>query len=183
MGRVAGKPGGCQNVDMDRTDVFQLFPDLFVKVYASDRGITAIYMSAQPFADQPQGPAEIPGPLGQAKIQLREYAAGERRVFEVPLDLRGTPFQLAVWNRLLEIPYGETRTYKEIALLLDKPLAVRAVGTANGANPVPIIVPCHRVVASGGGLGGYSAGLHIKERLLRLEGASPEPGQKEFLFS
>jgi methylated-DNA-[protein]-cysteine S-methyltransferase len=108
--------------------------------------------------------------LAQAARELREYWAGERRTFSVPWEMDGTEFQCAVWKVLTEIPYGETRSYAEIAKKLGKPLAVRAVGAANGANPIPIIVPCHRVLNSSGKLGGYSAGLDVKRALLVKEG-------------
>jgi O-6-methylguanine DNA methyltransferase len=103
--------------------------------------------------------------------QLEEYFAGERRQFTFPLDLRGTDFQLACWRALLEIPYGETRTYAHIAAAVGKPAAFRAVGMANNRNPVAIVVPCHRVIASDGTLCGYGGGLHFKRKLLELEGA------------
>lgn len=103
--------------------------------------------------------------------QLLEYLHGERRVFTLPLDLRGTPFQVAVWNALCSIPYGETRSYGEIAQHIDKAKAVRAVGAANGANPVAVIVPCHRVIGKDGSLTGYtSGGLSVKAELLHIEG-------------
>jgi methylated-DNA-[protein]-cysteine S-methyltransferase len=109
----------------------------------------------------------------RASEQLREYFAGERRRFDLPLELEGTPFQLRVWNALLEIPYGETRSYGQLARELGVPGAARAVGAANGANPVAIIVPCHRVIAAGGALHGYGGGLDRKKFLLELEsGAS-----------
>ena len=102
--------------------------------------------------------------------QLLEYLHGERSEFTLPLDLRGTPFQLAVWNALCRIPYGETRSYADIAQDVDRAKAVRAVGAANGANPVAVIVPCHRVIGKDGSLTGYSAGgLSVKAELLRLE--------------
>ena len=103
--------------------------------------------------------------------QLRQYFSRERRDFSIPLDLRGTEFQLACWNALLGIPYGETRTYAEIARAIGHPTAFRAVGMANNRNPVAIIVPCHRVIASSGGLCGYGGGLDVKSKLLDLEGA------------
>jgi O-6-methylguanine DNA methyltransferase len=103
--------------------------------------------------------------------ELEEYFAGERREFSFPLDLRGTDFQLACWRALLAIPYGETRSYADIARAVGKPNAFRAVGMANNRNPVAIVVPCHRVIASDGGLCGYGGGLDIKRRLLELEGA------------
>ena len=89
--------------------------------------------------------------------------------FQLPLDLRGTPFQRKVWNALLDIPYGETRSYAQLARSIGVPNAFRAVGAANGANPISIVIPCHRVISSGGGLGGYGGGLPLKRRLLALE--------------
>ena len=105
--------------------------------------------------------------------QLNQYFAGERREFTVPLDLHGTEFQLRCWHALLKIGYGETRTYAQLARAVGSPNGFRAVGAANGANPVSIIVPCHRVIASDGTLGGYGGGLEVKEKLLRLEGGWP----------
>lgn len=102
--------------------------------------------------------------------ELEEYFQLKRKTFSVPMDLLGTIFQLNVWNQLTKIPYGETRSYKFIAEKLGNPKAVRAVGRANGVNPLPIIIPCHRVINSNGKLGGYSAGIKIKIKLLELEG-------------
>lgn len=102
--------------------------------------------------------------------QLKEYFKTERKKFELPLDLRGTEFQLKVWKQLQKISYGKTVSYKQIALALGDANSVRAVGGANGANPVPIIVPCHRVINSNGSLGGYTGGVHLKGKLLELEG-------------
>ncbi len=101
--------------------------------------------------------------------QLNEYFAGERRLFDLPLDLRGTEFQRQCWQALLAIPYGETRSYAQLARMVGRPRAGRAVGLANGANPIAIIVPCHRVIASDGTLGGYGGGLPAKRWLLELE--------------
>ncbi len=101
--------------------------------------------------------------------QLSEYFAGKRKKFDLPLDLNGTDFQLSVWRALLKIPYGETRTYGEIAKSLGKPGAARAVGMANHDNPVAVVVPCHRVVGHDGSLTGYAGGLHLKQALLSLE--------------
>jgi O-6-methylguanine DNA methyltransferase len=103
--------------------------------------------------------------------ELNEYFASKRREFTFPLDLRGTDFQLACWRALLSIPYGETRTYGDIAGAVGKPQAFRAVGMANNRNPIAIVVPCHRVIASNGTLCGYGGGLDVKRRLLELEGA------------
>lgn len=114
--------------------------------------------------------------LDQAARELEEYFAGERREFTVPLAPEGTEFQRKVWTALLEIPYGATVTYGEIAARIGKPKAAVAVGQANGRNPIPIIIPCHRVVGAGGKLVGYTGGLHIKKALLAVEGAGPQGG-------
>jgi methylated-DNA-[protein]-cysteine S-methyltransferase len=103
--------------------------------------------------------------------ELDEYFAGKSRKFTFPLDLRGTDFQIACWRALLAIPYGETRTYADIARAVGKPNAFRAVGMANNRNPIAIVVPCHRVIASNGTLCGYGGGLAVKRKLLELEGA------------
>ncbi|WP_408007648.1 methylated-DNA--[protein]-cysteine S-methyltransferase [Pseudalkalibacillus sp. A8] len=103
-------------------------------------------------------------------LQLKEYLNGERKEFDVPLDFRGTTFQTSVWRQLTNIPYGQIRSYSEIADALGNPKAVRAVGTANGANPVPIITPCHRVIGKNAALTGFRGGLQTKEKLLQLEG-------------
>jgi len=102
--------------------------------------------------------------------QLSEYFAGTRKTFDLELAPRGTPFQLDVWKALCEVPYGETITYAELARRVGRPAAVRAVGAANGANPIPIIVPCHRVIGSNGTLTGYGGGIERKQFLLALEG-------------
>jgi O-6-methylguanine DNA methyltransferase len=101
--------------------------------------------------------------------ELEEYFAGGRREFSLPLDLRGTDFQKRCWRALLDIPYGETRTYADVAKAVGCERGFRAVGGANHRNPVAIVVPCHRVIASDGTLGGYGGGLHIKQKLLDLE--------------
>ncbi len=103
--------------------------------------------------------------------ELKEYFAGQRREFTFALDLRGTDFQIACWRALLAIPYGETRSYGDIARAVGRPQGFRAVGMANNRNPVAIVVPCHRVIASDGTLCGYGGGLDIKRKLLELEGA------------
>ncbi len=102
-------------------------------------------------------------------MQLKKYLKGELKRFDCPLDEKGTPFEKRVWAALREIPYGETRSYKEIAASIGHPGAFRAVGNANGRNALPLIVPCHRVIESNGGLGGFGHGLRVKRRLLRLE--------------
>ncbi len=108
-------------------------------------------------------------PLADASCQLREYFDGERREFDLPLRLGGTEFQVSVLEALQKIPYGETTSYGEIARRIGRPKAVRAVGAANGRNPIPIVVPCHRVIGSTGDLTGFGGGLDTKEALLRLE--------------
>jgi methylated-DNA-[protein]-cysteine S-methyltransferase len=109
--------------------------------------------------------------LAPALIQLREYFCRTRREFDLPLDARGTPFQRAVWAEVVRIPYGTTTTYGEIGRRIGRPRAARAVGSAMGANPLPILIPCHRVIGARGSLTGYAAGLEVKAALLRLEGA------------
>lgn len=101
--------------------------------------------------------------------QLEEYMAGTRTEFDLPLKPEGTEFQKKVWNALLLIPYGETKSYKDIAVLIDNPKGCRAVGMANNRNPIPIIIPCHRVIGANGSLIGYGGGLDIKVKLLELE--------------
>ena len=118
---------------------------------------------------------EVPAPLRAAAAQLGEYFSGGRRSFSLPLAPHGTAFQLAVWKALADIPYGETITYGELAQRVGRPAAFRAVGQANGANPIPIVYPCHRVVAAGRRLGGYGGGLETKRRLLAMEGVAPLP--------
>ena len=108
-------------------------------------------------------------PLREARRQLEEYFAGTRKAFDLPLRLEGTEFQVSVLEALQKIPYGQTVSYGEIAKRIGRPKAVRAVGAANGRNPIPIVVPCHRVIGSSGDLTGFGGGLDTKEALLRLE--------------
>jgi len=108
-------------------------------------------------------------PLREAVAQLEAYFAGELSRFDVPLALEGTPFQQECWSTLRTIPYGQTITYGELAQRIGRPSAYRAVGAANGSNPIPIIVPCHRVIGSNGSLTGFGGGLSVKRRLLELE--------------
>ncbi len=119
-----------------------------------------------------QIPGEIvkdDGPNQKVLSQLRRYLEGRLKQFDCLLDMEGTAFQKRVWSALGRIPYGETRSYKDIARAIGHPKAFRAVGNANGTNPVPIIVPCHRVIESNGGLGGYGSGIDIKKQLLDFE--------------
>jgi len=152
---------------------------------ASDQGLVALEFDArlpgqQTIRPNPRdlraedkdfGFVDSPGALSPFIGQLEEYFAGHRRDFTFPLDLRGTRFQVACWQALLKIPYGETRTYADIARAVGRPQGFRAVGMANNRNPIAIVVPCHRVIASDGTLCGYGGGLEIKRQLLELEGA------------
>jgi methylated-DNA-[protein]-cysteine S-methyltransferase len=144
-----------------------------LKLVASERGLAAILWPD----DDPQrvrlgDPAEAPQHpvLLEAERQLAEYFAGERRTFSLPLDFAGTQFQRSVWDALLTIPYGETRSYGDIARQIGRPKAVRAVGAANGRNPISIVAPCHRVIGANGTLTGFAGGLATKQFLLALEG-------------
>jgi methylated-DNA-[protein]-cysteine S-methyltransferase len=116
--------------------------------------------------------------LDQAEQQLAEYFAGTRNRFELELDFHGTAFQKKVWLALLTIPFGETRSYLEIAIQIGNRAAVRAVGAANGKNPMSIVAPCHRVIGSSGALTGFAGGLAAKALLLTLEGGMPQPSKK-----
>ena len=135
-----------------------------------DEGLRGLYLP-----EHKRGPQVGPGwrrddaALAAARAQLAEYFAGERTEFDLPLAPAGTPFQLEVWEELKRIPYGETRCYGDLAKELGRPGAARAVGAANGRNPISIVVPCHRVVGSTGTLTGYAGGVAVKERLLALE--------------
>jgi len=144
-----------------------------LKIFASRKGIVKIFLnnkshtleSSNQTNLQPDDPF-----LFNVFQQLYEYFHSKRKTFKVPLDLHGTEFQKKVWNELLKIPYGKTVSYKTIAGKVGDVKSIRAVGRANGANPVPIIIPCHRVINSDGSIGGYSGGIKIKEKLLELEG-------------
>ncbi|MFD9433879.1 methylated-DNA--[protein]-cysteine S-methyltransferase [Streptomyces sp. NPDC060002] len=140
---------------------------------ADDGVLCGLYMSEQ----RHRPPEEDFGPrddtlFREAEEQLEAYFAGESKDFGLELRLHGTPFQRSVWAELRKIPYGETRTYGELAEALGNPAASRAVGLANGKNPIGIIVPCHRVIGAGGGLTGYGGGLERKRRLLDFEGGA-----------
>ncbi|WP_055563418.1 methylated-DNA--[protein]-cysteine S-methyltransferase [Streptomyces atriruber] len=137
---------------------------------ATDGVLSGLYMTEQ----RHRPPEETfgdrdPAPFGEVISQLDAYFAGELTEFDVPLRLDGTPFQRTVWHGLQQIPYGETRTYGELAEALGKPNASRAVGLANGKNPIGVIVPCHRVIGANGSLTGYGGGLDRKQRLLAFE--------------
>ena len=125
-------------------------------------------LTALRFGDTTKGPCSCPV-LEQGAVELEEYFAGERRVFSVPLNAQGTDFQRSVWAALCEIGYGETASYAQIAARIGKPKVCRAVGSANHCNPIPIIIPCHRVIGKNGSMTGYAGGISIKEFLLNLE--------------
>jgi methylated-DNA-[protein]-cysteine S-methyltransferase len=118
------------------------------------------------------------GLMRETLKQLRAYFNGELRIFDVPLEIAGTDFQRRVWNALRTIPYGETRSYSQIAQQIGAPRAVRAVGAANGRNPIPVIVPCHRVIGASGSLVGFGGGLEWKRLLLDLEAAYAQRSRK-----
>jgi methylated-DNA-[protein]-cysteine S-methyltransferase len=125
-----------------------------------------------------------PNHFAAVKTQLKAYFAGECNTFDVPLFLQGTPFQMTVWSALRDIPYGRVVSYQWVADRIGRPGAVRAVGAANGRNPIAIIIPCHRVIGKNGGLTGYGGGLDVKQRLIRLENpASACNGQAALPFS
>lgn len=133
---------------------------------ADENAVTAIRFGA--------GTAQGVSPLlDAAEAQLREYFAGMRRVFDLPIAPHGTAFQQRVWAALRTIPYGETRTYGELAAAIGNPSAGRAVGMANHRNPLPIVIPCHRVIGANGTLTGYAGGVETKRKLLALEGVAP----------
>ncbi len=138
-----------------------------IGIEENGRAITNIYFSKE--ADSPTDDLKETDLLKEAKAQLDEYFAGKRKSFDLPLAPDGTAFQHRVWRALQEIPYGETRSYGEIARAIGSDKAARAVGMANNRNPIPIIIPCHRVVGANGKLVGYGGGLEIKAQLLDLE--------------
>lgn len=141
---------------------------------ASEKGLQGVFWEKQnaPLIKSLKSQTQEIQILSQAKNQLEEYLSGKRKVFELPFDVEGTPFQMQVWKELSKIPYGKTVSYRELAQRIQHEKAVRAVGTANGKNPLCIIVPCHRVIAADGSLGGYSGGLKLKQKLLELERGS-----------
>ena len=140
---------------------------------SSERGIRLIDLHGTSLSELSErlGVEIIQGGTKTASVnqEIEECLNGDRKTFSSPLDMKGTPFQIEVWNELLNIPYGETRSYGEIAAAVGRPRAARAVGAAIGANPLPIIVPCHRVIGKNGSLVGFGGGLRLKERLLLLE--------------
>jgi len=158
--------GEMRSVSSSRGLVYVELPN------ASGRGFNGWSGSNAPGARVLDGYAPNRGAISQ----VRDFLAGKRDSFDLSLDLRGTDFQLEVYEQVSKIPYGETASYRSIAEGVGRPRAVRAVGAANGVNPLPLIVPCHRVVASNGRLQGYAGGLDMKARLLALEGGRPREG-------
>src|SRR5437879_331664 len=151
----------------------QMVDGLKLRLVASTSGIRAIdFDVSRPVAGERNDQNRL---LSETAEQLHAYFAGRLREFCLPLDMRGTVFQMCVWKQLLAISYGQTRSYLQIADAIGSPRAVRAVGGANGANPIPIVVPCHRVIGASGKLTGYGGGLPLKKRLLVLEGAIAMP--------
>lgn len=148
--------------------------DISFKIFVSKKGVSSIHLNDRKISPetfkaitlQPDDPY-----LFEIYNQLDEYFERRRKQFDIPLDITGTDFQLSVWKELSKIPYGKVLSYKEIAGKVGGDKYVRAVGRANGQNPVPIIIPCHRVIETNGKIGGYSGGIGIKEKLLELEGS------------
>ena len=150
-----------------------LIDGLVVRLVASNSALHAIDFH---LSSPAEGERNDANPVARETArQLHAYFAARLRRFDVTLDMRGTAFQQRVWSALEGIPYGETRSYRQIAEAIGSPQAVRAVGAANGANPIPIVVPCHRVIGANGKLVGYGGGLPLKKRLLSLEGALALP--------
>ena len=140
-------------------------PDLLggLSLEASEKGLTRVHFGSARTNHRP-------GPLvDETEKQLREYFAGDRFVFDLPLNLQGSPFQIAVWQALTRIPYGGTASYRDIALAVNRPKGFQAIGQANTRNPIPIIVPCHRVINADGSMGGFGGGPGRKRALLDLE--------------
>ena len=137
-----------------------------LRLFARGDALTGVYLPVQPAPVAPAGAHPV---LARAAQQLAAYFAGEQRTFDLPLAASGTNFQRRVWDQLVAIPYGETRSYGELARMIDRPAASRAVGSANARNPISIIVPCHRVIAGTGALTGYAGGMAAKEWLLAHE--------------
>jgi methylated-DNA-[protein]-cysteine S-methyltransferase len=142
-----------------------------ILLVANDEGLATINFQDGIGAQKPPSDSvESTAPFKEAVRQIGAYFQGKLKKFTLPLSPQGTEFQRLVWKGLCRIPYGKTISYRELAEWVGRPKAWRAVGTANGRNPLPIVVPCHRVIGADGQLAGYSAGTHIKEYLLKLEG-------------
>lgn len=145
-------------------------PNGQMTIQANDIGLLGVWFEIQTTQPQELGAySDDHAILNQAKIQLEEYFSGRRTQFDLPLAAKGTDFQQSVWQALCKIPYGETWSYQQLADEIGNPKAVRAVGLANGKNPISVIVPCHRVIGKNGKLTGYAGGVETKEKLLQLE--------------
>ena len=155
-----------------RNELVVVSPVGKLRLVASEKGLVAIDVRNNAKQEVTAKNPSAQAVLIQTKKQLEQYFAGKRTTFDVALDFVGTEFQVQAWRALCRIPFGKTISYGQQAANIKKPKAFRAVGSANGKNPIPIIVPCHRVVASDGSLGGYSLGLRMKKQLLALEGVS-----------
>jgi methylated-DNA-[protein]-cysteine S-methyltransferase len=155
-----------------RNELVVVSPVGKLRLVASEKGLVAIDVRNNAKQEVTAKNPSAQAVLIQTKKQLEQYFAGKRKSFDIALDLVGTEFQVQAWRALCRIPFGKTISYGQQAANIKKPKAFRAVGSANGKNPIPIIVPCHRVVASDGSLGGYSLGLKMKKQLLALEGVS-----------
>lgn len=140
-----------------------------IKISEKDEKIIGLVFSDYKKEDEIEKETEL---IKKAYTQLEEYLSGKRTEFNIEIEMIGTEFQKKVWKELLNIPYGETRSYKDIAIAIGNEKACRAVGNANNKNPIAIIVPCHRVVGSDGSMTGYAGGLNIKEKLLKIEKCS-----------
>lgn len=161
-----------KNSETTRNQIVVASPVGKLRLIASDKGLVAIDVRNVKTSNDQVKNAAAQKILSATKMQLEQYFAGKRTAFDIPLDLEGTDFQQLAWRALCRIPFGRTISYGDQAKNIKKPKAFRAVGSANGKNPIPIIVPCHRVVAGDGSLGGYSLGLKMKKQLLALEGVS-----------
>ena len=158
-------PTKAVRVPNDLTYFPYLTPFGPVTIAADGRALTGLAFEERDYPGQ-RRPTEL---TNRAANELQEYLAGKRRAFDLPLAPAGTDFQKRVWRALQDIPYGQTRSYSEVADAIGRPSACRAVGSANGKNPIPILIPCHRVVAASGALGGYAWGPRVKQQLLDLE--------------
>ncbi len=139
------------------------YDDIIIEIIGDENGISSVNFVKS------KKHSKVPECLVRAHKQLKEYFNGNRREFDLKLSVSGTDFQKQVWNELLKIPYGKTRTYRDVALAVGNPGAARAVGGANNKNKIPIIIPCHRVIGKDGSLVGFGSGLKIKKQLLNLE--------------
>lgn len=161
-------------------DSFEASPGLLIHMAVTRRGMRRLALQISPeqfqlalgrINSEPCWQREHHSLLKEARRQVMSYFSGQLKTFDLPLDLQGSPFQLKVWEALLHIPYGSCWSYADVASYIGAPRAYRAVGSANRANPIAIIVPCHRVISANGQLGGYLAGLEMKRKLLTLEAA------------